>query len=86
MKVFSIRKWGLITVDSKRCRPKIKKGVDVAGRHLVTPEEKVGKFELEAIIIWLPLAVVRLQIRIRRRCVRLYSIVSVLITDLSYKQ
>ena len=47
-------------MDGKRCHPETKNEVNVSDRHLVTMEEEVGKFELEAIIVWL--LVVRLQI------------------------
>ena len=83
VKIFSVGKWGLILVDSKRCRPETKNEVDVPGGHLVTTKEKVGKFELESIIVRLP--VVRCRIWITGRCVRRY-ILSVLITYLSWKQ
>ena len=46
-------------MDGKRHCPETKNEVDVPSQHLVTTEEEVGKFELEAIIVWLP--VVRLQ-------------------------
>jgi hypothetical protein len=65
-------------VDGKRCRPETKDEVNVPGRHLVATEEEVGEFELEAIMVWLP--VLRFQIRMTGRRVGRYKI-SILITD-----
>lgn len=83
VKFFSVGKWGFIVVDSKGCRPEAKNEVDVPGGHLVTTKEKVGKFKLEAIVVWFP--VVKPQIQMTRRCFRRY-IVSILIADLSCEQ
>ena len=59
---FCVGKWGLIIVNSKICCPETKNENDDLSRCLIMTDSdlEVGKFELEAIIVWLP--VMRLQI------------------------